>query len=183
MATYLFKAKINELLSEGANFREYLYVPEKDPDTLEYQHDREDHNHVLKRIATSLRLGNIPGVDLRHFVSALNDPLTGLTYTALTGVRKQSVPDCERLFSAGVLKYMQDHSHIEEAKFVEVVRNWHKASDGRGIDEATRSSYNKAMLDWLLEDWMPWFRENRDYSTIDVNRYHTLYSKPTSVYK
>ena len=138
---------------------------------------------VLLRFGTDKQQVYRRNMDLRHFVSALNDPLTGLTYTAFTGVRKQSVPDYERLFSAGVLKYMQDHSHIEEARFVEVVRNWHKASDGRGIDEATRSSYNKAMLDWLLEDWMPWFRENRDYSTIDVNRYHTLYSKPTSVYK
>jgi hypothetical protein len=34
--------------------------------------------------------------------------------------------------------------------------------------------YNKAMLDWLLEDWMPWFNYDRNYSTMDVNRYKEL---------
>ncbi|XP_070533891.1 uncharacterized protein [Ptychodera flava] len=48
--------------------------------------------------------------------------------------------------------------------------NWHKAIDGRGLTEATRSQYNIDMLDFLLEDWMPWYWYDRDYSTIDPLR-------------
>lgn len=170
MAMYLFKGKIDNHHASGIDFRNHLYVAEVDANTMEPQYDREDHNHVLKRITTCLRLGLVPNVDLRFFVDALNDPYTGLTYTALTGKRKQSVPDCEKLYSSGVLKFMVDNGHENEAKFVKVIRNWHKASDGRGIDERTRSSYNKDMLNLLLEDWMPWFNNNKDYRTMDLNR-------------
>ena len=167
---YLFKAKIDTHFTNGVNFKDSLYIAEMDQVTKEPEHQREDHNHVFKRITACLRQGFIPGVDLRCLVDALNDPYTGLTYTALTGQRKQSVPDCERVFSRGVLQFMIDSGHRDEADFLKTVRNWHKASDGRGLDEATRSRYNKAMLDWILTDWMPWFKYNRDYSTMDVNR-------------
>ena len=70
----------------------------------EPQHEREDHNHVLKRIAGCLRMGQFPNVDLTAFVEAMHSPDTGLTYTALTGKRKQSVPDAEKLLSSAVAK-------------------------------------------------------------------------------
>lgn len=38
---------------------------------------------------------------------ALHDPSTGLTYEALTGKNKQSVPDCERIISVGVISFME----------------------------------------------------------------------------
>jgi hypothetical protein len=89
-----------------------------------------------------------------YFIDALNGPHTGLTYTALTEKRKESVPDCEKLFSPGVIQFMKDNGHRNEAAIVEIIHNWHKASDrdGRGLNEATRMAYNMAMLDWLLED-------------------------------
>jgi hypothetical protein len=46
----------------------------------------------------------------------------------------------------------------------------HKSSDGRGLTEGTRREYNLAMLDFILEDWMPWYWFLRDYSVMDVNR-------------
>ncbi len=174
MAMYLFKKKVSMHCSEGVNFREHLYVPEISEHTGEPQHEREDHNHVLKRIAGSLRKGHIPNVDVQAFVKAMHDPNTGLTYTALTGKRKQSVGDAEKLLSPAVGKWLRANSFLSEARFVEVVSNWHKASDGRGLSEAEREKNNLAMLDYLLEDWMPWFRDERDYSTLDVNRYCTM---------
>ena len=27
------------------------------------------------------------------------------------------------------------------------------------------------MLDYLLEDWMPWYPKNKDFSLVDINRY------------
>ena len=122
----------------------------------------------IKRITGCLHSGSILGIDLHCFREALHDPKTGLTYEA--GKQKQSVPNCELIFSRGVLDFLQKNGYAAEAKFVEVVRNWHKASDGRGITEAMRSKYNHEMLDFLLEDWMPWYRSKRDFSTIDILR-------------
>ena len=42
-------------------------------------------------------------MQLERFEEALHDPTTGLTYTALSGIRKQSVEDVERLFSEPVI--------------------------------------------------------------------------------
>jgi hypothetical protein len=110
-------------------------------------------------------------VDLQAFVKAMNNAETGLTYTALTGKRKQSVGDAEKLLSPAVAKRLKANGFLNEGRFVEIVSNWHKASDGRGLTEADREKYNLAMLDYILEDWMPWYKEERDYSTLDVNRY------------
>lgn len=170
MAHYLYRQYIKEYAQEGVNFQDHLYVPEIDTTTGEYFHEREDHNHVLKRITACTRAGSIPNVDLRAFVECLHSPNSGLTYTALTGQHKQSVPDCEKMFSRGVVEFFEENNFPEEARFVSLVRNWHKANDGRGLTEETRRLYNLAMLDFILEDWMPWYWFNRDYSVMDVNR-------------
>jgi len=50
----------------------------------------------------------------------------------LTGKRKQSVPDCEKFFSVGVLKFMEEYKHEAEAKVVKTVlmieEDWVKAT-------------------------------------------------------
>jgi len=77
MAMYIFKAKIETHCLNGINFKETLFVAETDARTKEPEYQREDHNHVLKRITASLREGVIPGIDVRFFVDAVNDPYTG----------------------------------------------------------------------------------------------------------
>jgi hypothetical protein len=81
------------------------------------------------------------------------------------------VGDAEKLLSPTVAKWLKANGFLNEGRFVEIVSNWHKASDGRGLTEADRKKYNLEMLDYILEDWMPWYKEERDYSTLDVNRY------------
>ena len=54
-----------------------------------------------------------------------------LTYTALTGARKQSVTDAEQLFSPTVLVFMDDF----EANYIRTVLNWRRGCDGRGLSE------------------------------------------------
>ena len=158
-----------EYCDQGVNFRKHLFVPEVSEKTGEPQHHQEDHNHMSKRIAGSLQKGHVPNLNLQAFIKAMHDPDTGLTYTALSGKRKQSVGDAEKLLSAAVAKWLTANGYEKEGRFVEVISNWHKASDGHGLSEETRSHYNIAMLDYLLEDWMPWFRNNRDFSTLDPN--------------
>ena len=53
-------------------------------------------------------------IGLERFFEALSDRDAGLTYPALTGVRKQSVQDVERLFGSGVIQFMKNHDYKEE---------------------------------------------------------------------
>jgi hypothetical protein len=92
-------------------------------------------------------------------------------YDSLTGKNKQSVPDCERLISLGVISSLEKKGYTESAKVIRIIHQWHKAMDGRGLSETVRSDYCREMKEWLLRDWMPWFNFLQDYSTIDVNRY------------
>jgi hypothetical protein len=171
MAIYLYRWKILTYSNEGVNVKESIYIPEHDEDSSEPQHEREDHNHVLKRIAMCVRNGSVPSFNTRFLVEAMHDPHTGLTYTALTGKRKQSVGDAEKLLSSAVSIWLTNHHHIYEGRFIRIIANWHKSSDGRGITEDMRRQYNQEMLDFILEDWMPWYWYDRDYSTLDPNRY------------
>lgn len=131
----------------------------------------EDHNHLLKCVCTRLREGTIPGLDLRHLRDALHDPATGVTYEALTGKYKQSVPDCERLIGRGVIDYLRRKGHESDVKVIKRSHNWRKAVDGRGLSEEQRSSYCPEVKEWILSDWMPWFTYMLDHCTIDVTRY------------
>ena len=172
MAVYIFRLRVRSLKNDEtdpADFSTFLYQPEMCTSS-ERLHHREDHNHLLKRVVTCLRDGRIPGVDLRHMREALHDPSTGLTYEALTVKNKQSVPDCERLTSTGVLSFLDGKGYTSTAKVIRIIHNWHKAVDGRGLSEAVRSEYCKEMKEWLLSDWMPWFKDLPDFSSIDVNR-------------
>ena len=89
MATYLYNKKVNNSTAMGVNFEE------KNPVSGEFVHERKDHNHVLKRITACAREGWIPSFGLQHFRDALHNDSTGLTYEALNGRQKQSVPDGE----------------------------------------------------------------------------------------
>lgn len=68
---------ILELVNEGANFRKYMYVPEVDKVTGTIIHERSDHNHLVKRVATSTRAGRYQALDLDAFDAAMLDKDTG----------------------------------------------------------------------------------------------------------
>ena len=55
---------------------------------------------------------------LERYVEALDDPASGLTCPALTGARKQSVVDAERLFSPDLEKFMIDKGYQFEATYI-----------------------------------------------------------------
>ena len=172
MAIYLYRKKVEDLkhhARDPANFSEYLYQPEKDVNG-EKIHHREDHDHLLKRIISCLREGLVPGQDLRFLRDALHDPSTVLTYEALTGKNKQSVQDCEWLINPGVISFLERKCHKSGARVIKRIYIWHKAVDARGHPEGQRSPYCREMKEWLLMDWMPWFKFQPDYISINVNR-------------
>lgn len=125
----------------------------------------------VQRIAGSLRRGCVESIQLEKFVEALQDPATGLTHPALSGVRKQSVEDVERLFGDGVIKFMEEHDYKSEAKYLRTVRNWRRAVDERGLPNALRTRYYKEFLDFIIEDLIPWHSSgNTDFRSLEVNR-------------
>lgn len=133
-------------------------------------HDRADHNHILKRVASAVRQGRDIRLNLEAFDHAMLSPHTGLSHAALTGIRRQSVPDAERLLSYHVAQFLQENNFLYEAEYVGTVAKWHEASDGRGLDQETRRRYNRDMMAWLRDDFMPWYSQCEDYSYMDVNR-------------
>lgn len=169
-ATCQFRHSVQYWKERGVDFSLYLYIPEVDPITEEVRHDRSDHNHVLKRIGKSTREGHNTGLNFDAFDAALKDPKSGLTHAALVGLRKQSVQDVERLLSVHVVKSMRDQGYHNEANYVEIISNWHEASDGRGLTQLQRCRYNYRMLNYILDQLMPWHKEMYDFTTIDVNR-------------
>lgn len=66
--------EIKSQAEKGIEFRNSLVVPEVDADTQEKLHQREDHNHLLKRIVGCLREGLIPGLQVKFLRDALHDP-------------------------------------------------------------------------------------------------------------
>ena len=102
--------------------------------------------------------------------------MTGLTNAALNGSRKESVPDAEKLLSFYVAKFLRAKNYDAEAEYVETVAKWHEASDGRGLSQLQRCRRNYGMLNYILDEWIPWHRDVYDLSLLDINKYVLLWN-------
>lgn len=170
IGTHIYRGMIAYWKVRGVDFSTHLYVPEKDPITENPHHERADHNHILKRIGKHTREGKYLKINVEAFDEAMLDRKTGLTHTALTGQRKQSVSDAERLLSHHVAKFFKKKGYEKEAEYVSIIADWHEASDGRGMSQLQRSKANYRMLNYILDEWMPWHRTNYNFSLIDINK-------------
>ena len=170
VATYKFRATIDYWRERGVDFSTYLYIPEVDPVTGEERHDRGDHNHLFRRAASSIRQGKDPSLNFEAFDDVLMDSLSGLTHASQIGKRKQSLVDAECLISSHVVSSLLCHGHHQEARHIEVLTQWHEATDGRGLSQLQRCRFNYRMLNYVLDEWMPWHVDNYDFRTIDINR-------------
>ena len=105
-------------------------------------------------------------------MGAVKDPEVQLSYHAMIGTRKQSVTDVEQIFSCSVLEFMESKNYEIEAKYVRVIRNWRRACDERGLSHNERSTFNSDLIDYILEELMPWHKKEgmRDFSTFEVNQ-------------
>ena len=64
---------------------------------------------------------------------------------------------------------MLGKGYTYEAQYVCTIRNWHRATDERGLSQEERTGFNKDFLSMVLEELIPWHC-NFDYSTLEVNR-------------
>lgn len=94
-----------------------------------------------------------------------------MTFPALSGARKQSVEDVERLFGQGVIDFMKNNNYSAEAEYLQRVRNWRRAVDERGLSEDQRQQLCAELLEFIVIDLMPWYSaKQRDFSLLEVNR-------------
>ena len=122
-------------------------------------------------MASHTRNGGPKYLKVERFVEALNDPTSGLTYPALTGSRKQSVVDAERLFNPDLAMFMEKKGYVYEANYIRTIWNWRRAIDERGLSERQRSKFNYQLLNMMLDELMPWYKETYDFSLLEVNKY------------
>lgn len=94
-----------------------------------------------------------------------------MTYPALVGSRKQSVQDAERLFSSSLLKFMERKDYEYESQYIRAIRGWRQACDQRGLPELERCRHNYNLLNFILEELMPWYTQSYDFSLLEVNRF------------
>ena len=70
-----------------------------------------------------------------------------------------------------VASSMQKNGFDREAEYILTVASWDEASDGRGLSQLDRCKPNHQMLNYLLDEFLPWHRENYDFTTLDINRF------------
>ena len=95
---------------------------------------------------------------MERFEEAVHDSTAGLTYTALSGIRKQSVEDVERLFGEPLILWMKNKEYNAEADYLQVIHNWRCACDETGLTGDQRSKFNMDLLNYILDDLMPWHK-------------------------
>ena len=76
---------------------------------LPRQHQKDISNILIHAAFGPTKL------NLERYVEALSEPSSSLTYPALTGSRKQSVIDAERLFNPDLAVFMQQKGYDYEA--------------------------------------------------------------------
>ena len=113
-------------------------------------------------------------MQLERFQEALEDDQANLSYSALVGLRKQSVEDAERLLSPSMIDFMDRKGYTKEAMYIRAINGWRRACDERGLTQLQRCKYNYQLLNYILEDWMPWYQTNYDFSLLEVNRYVSI---------
>ena len=78
--------------------------------------------------------------------------------------------DAEKLLSNHVVASMQRNGYDMDADYVSTIEAWHEASDGRGMTQLQRCRANHKMLNYLLDNLMPLYKDCYDFTYIDVNR-------------
>ena len=114
-------------------------------------------------------MGGPSKLQVQRFCEAAHNPAMQLTYSTLTGQRKQSIGDVERLFNPHVAQFMENRGYAYEGYYVRTIHNWRRATDEWGLSQEDRSKFNKDFLFMVLDELIPW-HQRFDYSTLEVNR-------------
>lgn len=67
------------------------------------------------------------------------------------------------MFSLSLAHFMEEKGYTAEENYIRAVNGWRRASDERGLSEEERSRLNYGLLNYILDDLIPW---HRDYSDL-----------------
>ena len=65
---------------------------------------------------------------------------------------------------------MEKKGYEYEGRFISRIRNWRRACDERGLTELQRCKFNYELIEMILEELMLWYKEQYDFSLLEVNR-------------
>ena len=64
---------------------------------------------------------------------------------------------------------------MEEAEYLQKVRNWRRAIDERGLKEEKRQQYITEFLDYIITDLMPWYSDGcKDFSLMEIGKFNLI---------
>ena len=61
---------------------------------------------------------------------------------------------------------MQKKGYTYEAKYIDAVLGWRQACDLRGLSELERCRQNYVLLNFILEELIPWSRECYNFQPV-----------------
>ena len=65
---------------------------------------------------------------------------------------------------------MEKKNYEYEARYMRGILRWRQSYDQRGPSELERCRCNYELLNFVLEELMPWYTECYDFSLLEVNR-------------
>ena len=147
VATLYFRHDVATWKRKGVDFSLYMYIPEVDPTTGKVHHKREDHCHILKRVAKHTREGEGAHHETQPWcIRWSHAGPQDRSYPHSTCW--QSVTDAENLLFYHVSHFLQEKGYL---------------ADGRGMTQIQRCKANYAMLNYtcwitysLVWTWSTW---------------------------
>ncbi|KAK3716248.1 hypothetical protein QZH41_018049, partial [Actinostola sp. cb2023] len=139
-------------------------------------HDlRTTHGLSLEDALTNMRssmvpLGHTPYPFHRYTPESVLDMLRSITSTRVFQSIVKYWQERGVDFSMLQVQYDTTREITTTSSEEQLLADWHEASDGRGLGQLERCRKNYKMLNYILDEWMPWHTSNYDFSTIDVNR-------------
>ena len=79
--------------------------------------------------------------------------------------------DAAGFFNPDLARFMEKKGYHFDTKFINTIWNWRRTTDERGLSELQRSKFNYQLLNMILDELMPWYKELYDFSFLEVNRY------------
>jgi len=99
---------------------------------------------------------------LEAFIKALSDPEANLSYPVLVGSRMRK--------GCSALSFMGKNKYDYEKQYLEVIWNWRRTGDERGLSDLQRIRYNYHFLNMILKELMPWCDDEYDFAHLEVTR-------------
>jgi len=134
----------------------------------------------MQCIASHTRSGGLAKIRLERYTEALR-VWSDISSTYRSTETISHTVDAERLFSIKIVEFMKKKGYNEEAKYIETICNWRRASDEHGLSSLKRSKYNYCLLNMILDELMPWHRESYNFALLEVNKYVVIFLSDSSL--